>query len=263
MSDNILEVQNLEVVYNGFARAVQGVSISVPPDKIVGIVGINGAGKTTTMSAIAGFMAREKVEITNGSVRFLGSEIRGLQPDVIAKRGLALVPEREKIFARMTTWENLVASSIGSKGIAIDVVLDFFPRLAERRKVVAGYLSGGERQMLAIGMAILSNPRLLLIDEFSLGLSPAMVGVLSEKVLELQQKFGIAVLFVEQNATYAASLADILYVLENGRVALSGPTADIVSAPSFRSSYLALGADDQHRSFRSGGEITKRVRWFG
>jgi branched-chain amino acid transport system ATP-binding protein len=260
----VLDVRNLEVVYNRVIRAVQGVSIRVPKGAIVGIVGINGAGKTTTMSAIAGFMSHDIAEISGGKIIFDGTDCTDLRPDVISRRGLALVPERDKIFVRMTTWENLVASINRRKGdVTIDTVFELFPRLAERRSVVAGYLSGGERQMLAISMAILSKPKLLLIDEFSLGLSPSMVEFLTGAVRKLRQRLQISILFVEQSAANAAQLADRLYVMEGGQILLEGLTDDVVRDPKFRNFHLGMAEEGTQRSYRSVQQFTKRARWFG
>ncbi len=261
----VLEVRNLEVVYNRSVRAVHGISIVVPENSIVGIVGINGAGKTTTMSAIAGFMSRDLVEIAGGQVIFLGEDVTGKSPDAISRRGLALVPEREKVFVRMTTWENLVASARKTEkgGVTIDMVFELFPRLAERRSLVSGYLSGGERQMLAISMAILSSPKLLLIDEFSLGLSPSMVEFLTAAVIELRRRLKISILFVEQSAANAAQLADSLYVMESGHIVLEGPTREIEQNVNFRNFYLGMAGEAKQRSYRDVRQFTKRVRWFG
>jgi branched-chain amino acid transport system ATP-binding protein len=260
----LLDVRNLEVVYNRVVRAVQGVSIKVSDGAIVGIVGINGAGKTTIMSAIAGFMSRDIVEIAGGQVIFAGSDCTGLSPDMISRRGMSMVPERDKVFVRMTTWENLVASATHAKGgVTIDTVFELFPRLAERRHVVAGYLSGGERQMLAISMAILSTPKLLLIDEFSLGLAPSMVEFLTTAVLELRRRLKISVLFVEQSAANATHLADSLYIMESGQILLEGPTGDVAKDPRFRNFYLGMADQKTQRSYRAVQQFTKRARWFG
>lgn len=261
----VLEVRNLEVVYNRSVRAVHGISIVVRENSIVGIVGINGAGKTTTVSAIAGFMSRDIVEIAGGQVIFLGQDVTGDNPDAISRRGLSLVPEREKVFVRMTTRENLVASARkAEKGsVTIDTVFELFPRLAERRNVVSGYLSGGERQMLAISMAILSSPKLLLIDEFSLGLSPSMVEFLTAAVIELRRRLKISILFVEQSAANAAQLADSLYVMESGHIVLEGPTREIEQDVNFRNFYLGMAGEAKQRSYRDVRQFTKRVRWFG
>jgi branched-chain amino acid transport system ATP-binding protein len=260
----LLEVNNLEVVYNGVARAVQGVSLRVPRRSIVGIVGINGAGKTTTMTAIAGFLSRDTVKIAGGSIIFDGVDCTGRRPDAVSALGLSLVPEREKAFLRMTVRENLLASS-GSRqsDVTVDTILKIFPRLVEKQNTVSGYLSGGERQMLAISMAMLSNPRLLMIDEFSLGLAPAIVESLIESVKRLCRQFDLSVLFVEQSAANALALADMLYVMESGRITMEGAAGDMRTDPRFRSSYLGLGQSSERRSFREVRQFTKRVRWFG
>ena len=182
---------------------------------------------------------------------FLGQDCTNAKPDLISRRGLALVPEREKVFLRMSTWENLVAGSARQRdGVTFDAIFELFPRLAERRKVMSGYLSGGERQMLAIAMAMLSNPRLLLIDEFSLGLSPVIVESLIASVEAIRRQLNVACLFVEQSAAYATQLADTIYVMEGGRIVLQGPTRDVQSNLQFRSFYLGMDNEARQRSYR-------------
>ena len=260
----LLEARNLEVAYNEVGRAVHGVSILVPENAIVGIVGMNGAGKTTTMLAIAGFMSHDSVEISGGEILFAGTDCTGARPDAISRLGLALVPEREKVFVRLTTWENLVASAgRGHASVTMASIFELFPRLAERRHTVAGYLSGGEQQMLAIAMAMLSNPKLLLIDELSLGLAPAMVDTIIAAVRELRQHFGLSVLFVEQSAANAVKLADWIYVMGNGRIVLEGPTAEVCNHSDFRNLYLGMSENTEQRSYRDVRRYQKRNRWFG
>lgn len=260
----LLQVDNLEVMYNSGARAVQGVSLRVVPGQIVGIVGINGAGKTTLMSAIAGFLSEDTVRITGGSIVFKDVVCTHKRPDEVSSLGLALVPEREKAFLRMTVWENLLASETRHGGnVTHDTVMEIFPRLAQRRDTTAGYLSGGERQMLAISMAMLSNPKLLMIDEFSLGLAPAIIETLIESVKGICKRFDLSLLFVEQSAANALALADFIYVMDSGRFAMEGRSGDVRADPKFRDSYLGLGQNSERRSFREARAETGRPRWFG
>jgi branched-chain amino acid transport system ATP-binding protein len=250
-TDPVLKVDNLAVTYNGGAQAVQGVSLAVHRGEIVGIVGINGAGKTTLLSAIAGFLSGDIVRITGGSVIFAERECSRLRPDAISSLGLALVPEREKVFFRMTVRENLLASELDrSKTITQDMIFEFFPRLAEKQDTVAGYLSGGERQMLAISMAMLSNPSVLMIDELSLGLAPAIIETLIGTVKSLCKTFNLSLLFVEQNAASALSLANYVYVMDSGRFSMEGRPGDLRLNQKFRDSYLGLGHGSERRSFR-------------
>ena len=260
----ILEVHNLEVVYNRVARAVQGVSLAVQPKSIVGIVGINGAGKTTTLSALAGFISTDRVQMAGGRILVEGIDCTGEKPDAMSRRGLALVPEREKIFAKMRTHENLVASlTPKAGGITINDIYVLFPALVARRETIAGYLSGGERQMLATGMALLSHPKLLMIDEFSLGLAPILVQTVANAIREIRESMGLSILFVEQNATNAMDLADYLYVMEGGRFVFEGRPAEIRRNEDFRELYLGIGAGTEKRNYRDVRQYTKKRRWFG
>lgn len=250
-ADPVLKVDDLAVTYNGGARAVQGVSLTVDRGEIVGIVGINGAGKTTLLSAIAGFLSGDIVRITGGHVTFENRQCTGMRPDAISALGLAMVPEREKVFFRMTVRENLLASELDrNKSVTQETIFEFFPRLAEKQDTIAGYLSGGERQMLAISMAMLSNPSVLMIDELSLGLAPTIIETLIESVKSLCKAFNVSLLFVEQNAANALSLASYVYVMDGGRFSMEGTSADLRQDRKFRDSYLGLGHGSERRSFR-------------
>lgn len=264
----LLEVRNLEVAYHRVVRAVQGISLSVLERSIVGIVGSNGAGKTTTLGAIAGFLSTDDVAITDGRITFVGRDCTREKPYVMSRLGIALVPERDKIFPRMRTEENLIASVVGTRGaegvdIDISEVYELFPLLRERSSSVAGYLSGGERQMLAMGMALLGRPRLLLVDEFSLGLAPVAVQSLVVAIKRMHAEFGISVLFVEQSAVTALDLADYIYVMENGRIVFEGSAESVAENPDFRDYYLALRHGAEERSYRDVRQYSKKRRWFG
>ena len=201
----VLELENLEVVYHHVATAVQGVSLRVPPRAIVALLGTNGAGKTTTLRAISGFLGADDAQIVAGSVVFLGATVTGRPPHELARRGLVLVPERDKVFETLTVQENLRALVPGRHGdagatrapVTLDQVFNYFPVLAERRRQLAGYLSGGERQMLALATALLCRPRVLLVDELSLGLAPLVIESLMTLVARLRDELGLAVLLVE------------------------------------------------------------------
>lgn len=262
----LLEVENLEVIYHRAVTAIQGVSLRVRDGSITALVGTNGAGKSTTLSAIAGFMRADDVQIPTGRILFDGRPILGMRNYRIAALGIAMVPEREKIFATMTVTENLAACRPGRAASALDMrseeVFELFPRLAERRHAVAGYLSGGERQMLALSMALMNRPRLMLIDEMSLGLAPVVIAQLQEVVHDLRARYGITFLVVEQNANTALDLADYTYVMENGRVVFDGTSERLRGHADFQEFYLGVAASGQ-RSYQDVKQYRRKRRWFG
>lgn len=260
----LLQVRQLEVVYNRVATAIQGVSLEVPEGKIVALVGTNGAGKTTILAAIAGFMRADDVQIPQGSICFDGTSIKGRRNYQISALGIGMVPEREKIFPTMTVEENLGACRTSARSpMSRQDIFDLFPRLAERRRSVAGYLSGGERQMLAISMALLNRPRLLLIDEMSLGLAPVIVDQLQTVIRRLRDELGISFLVVEQNAATILDLADHIYVLENGRVVFDGSPGRLQAHQDFREFYLGMGQGGDEKSYRNVKQYRRKRRWFG
>ena len=214
----LLDVRQLEVVYHEVSTAVQGVSIEVAPGSIVAMIGTNGAGKTTTLRAVSGFLPAEDVAVTNGTISFGGQPLRGLLPHQISRLGVVLVPEREKLFQTLTVKENLEFSLTRKRRPIRDAVYDYFPKLAERHGQIAGYLSGGEKQMLAIGMALVCEPKLLLVDELSLGLAPIVTNEIITILQTINHSLGLAMLIVEQNAAAALRVASFGYVLEGGRV---------------------------------------------
>jgi branched-chain amino acid transport system ATP-binding protein len=225
MTGLLLEIDGLKVAYHRIAVALHGVSLKVMPQSIVAILGNNGAGKTTTLRAISGFIGLDDAAVVGGSIRFAGKRIENRPPHANTRRGIVLVPERDKVFPNLTVGENLTVSApAGAKAAERRrleaIVFQFFPALAELRPRLAGLLSGGERQMLALGSAVLCNPRLLLVDELSLGLAPVVVEDLTRRLSAIRRELGITVLLVEQNANVALAVADYGYILENGRVAL-------------------------------------------
>ena len=259
----LLEVENLEVVYGRSVTAIQGVSLGVSHGSITGIVGTNGAGKSTTLAAIAGFLSADDVKITDGRIAFNGDSIVRKPPHYVARRGVGFVPERAKIFSRLTVDENLQASVRASDVIDLARVYDLFPVLYERRRQVSGYLSGGERQMLAMAMALLGAPKLVMVDEMSLGLAPTIVRGLAKVVRQLRDLGGITFLLVEQNALLAVELCDYIYVMENGRVVFDGRPDKLVEHADFREFYLGMGHGEDGRSYRDIKEYRRRRRWFG
>ncbi len=263
----ILDIENLEVVYQRAITAIQGISLRVAERSITAIVGTNGAGKSTTLAAVAGFVRADDAQILQGRITFAGRPLLGLRNYQISHLGIGLVPERNKIFPTMTVMENLAASrrtanSNGAGWSSLDEIFSRFPRLAERRRSVAGYLSGGERQMLAISMALLNRPRLLMIDEMSLGLSPLIVLQLEQTVRDLRRDLGITFLVVEQNANIALELADYIYVMENGRIVFDGTSERLRAHSDFKEFYLGLDqSGDRH--YRQVKQYRRKRRWFG
>jgi len=259
----LLELENVEVVYHHVATAVQAVSLAVPERSIVALLGTNGAGKTTTLRAISGFLGADDARVVGGRIAFLGEEITGRPPHELARRGLVLVPERDKVFETLTVQENLRALVPGRRAaVTPEQVFDYFPVLAERRRQLAGYLSGGERQMLALGAALLCRPVVLLVDELSLGLAPIVVESLMGMVRRLRDELGIAVLLVEQNAAAALGVADYGYVMEHGRVVYDGPAERLLAHEDIREFYLGLGHRAGRKRYTDVKQYRRRRRWF-
>lgn len=258
----LLAVENLEVVYHRVSTAVQGVSLHVPEGSIVALIGNNGAGKTTTLRAISGFLGLDDARVTEGAVVYRGERIENLSPHRIARLGVALVPERDKVFESLTVDENLLAG-VARRGTRFDreMVYELFPALAPLRRRAAGYLSGGERQMLAIGGALACAPELLLIDELSQGLSPILVQELAQRLLKARRETRTTVLLVEQNARVALEMADYGYVMENGRIVLDGTPERLRAHQDVQEFYLGGGAG--RRSYREVKQYRRSRRWYG
>jgi len=252
----LLELAAIEVVYDRANVALRGVSLAVNEGAMVAVLGANGAGKTTTLRAVSGFIGLDDAAVIGGGIRFAGERIENRPPHANTRRGIVLVPERDKVFPNLTVGENLTVSSpAGAKAAERRrleaVVFAFFPALAELRSRLAGLLSGGERQMLALGSAVLCNPRLLLVDELSLGLAPVVVEDLTRRLSAIRQELGITVLLVEQNANVALAVADYGYILENGRVALEGAAADLRGRREVQHAYLGQMSGEERRSYRA------------
>jgi len=260
----LLALENVEVVYHRVATAIQSVSLQVPERGLVALLGTNGAGKTTTLRAISGFLGADDAAIVAGRVVFLGETLNGRRPHEVARRGVVLVPERDKVFETLTVQENLRAlvPGCGREGLDLERVLHYFPVLADRRRQVAGYLSGGERQMLSLATALLCRPRVLLVDELSFGLAPLVVENLMDLVRRLRDELGIAVLLVEQNAGAALSIADHGYVMEHGRIVYDGPCDRLLAHADVREFYLGLGSSAERRSYTEVKQYRRRRRWF-
>jgi len=264
-STPLLTTQQLEVTYNHSAVAIQGVSVSVPDGAIVAILGSNGAGKTTTLRAISGFLPGDSAEISGGQVWFAGRNLTGRPPHIVANLGVCLVPERDKVFTTLSVDENL--GVVPARGSAADrkrvreFIFEIFPVLAARRDQLAGYLSGGERQMLAISRSLLLLPRVLLADEISLGIAPALVGRLMSALKTISSVQRVTVLLVEQNAAAALSIAEYVYVMETGRIVISGRPEEVMEHHGIREFYLGLSEDNTTASYADVKQYRRRVRW--
>ena len=262
---NLLAVNNIEVVYNDVILVLRGLSLEVPQGQIVALLGANGAGKSTTLKAISGLLKSEDGEITRGSVVYEDREIHQLDSEAIVKAGIFQVMEGRRIIADMKVKENLRLGAYTRRDREIkkdmDLVLGYFPRLAERTTGLAGYLSGGEQQMLAIGRALMARPKLILMDEPSMGLSPLLVGEVFEIIRRLNQELGITILLVEQNARMALKLARYAYILEQGKIVLDGPAQEIANNEDVKEFYLGQGGGPGRRSFRDIKSYKRRKRW--
>lgn len=259
-----LRVDNLESVYNKAVTAISGVSLEVPDGRIVALVGVNGSGKSTTLNALAGLLPGDPQEITGGAIWFDDERLDGLPPHEVVRRGVVLVPEREKIFETLTVLENLQAPVARGHDQArrLAEVFDLFPDLVQRRKTLAGYLSGGQRQMLALGRALLCHPRLLLVDEMTLGLAPLLIAELMKRLVQMRNSLGVSVLLVEQNVAAALEVADYGYILEKGRIVFHGTPDKLRSHEDVKEFYLGLGAAGA-RSYRAVKQYRRARRWWG
>ena len=259
-----LSVTNIEVVYSDVILVLRGVSLEVPTGQVVALLGANGAGKTTLLRAVTGLLDIHRGRITKGTVMIDGRDITRADASTIVRGGLAQVMEGRRIFAELTVDENLKTGAYTRRdrdGVAASYerVLELFPALEGRRKSVAGYLSGGEQQMLAIGRALMADPKVLLLDEPSLGLAPMVVAQIRDIIVQVNEA-GTSVLLVEQNATMALSIAHQGYVLEHGRVVKDGPGAELLADDDIREFYLGMG-DTGRRSFRDVKTYRRKKRW--
>jgi branched-chain amino acid transport system ATP-binding protein len=262
----MLSLNNIEVIYDGVILVLKGVSVHVREGGITTLLGANGAGKTTTLKAISGLLRSERGEITKGTIELHGGRIDRLPPHEMVKRGIVQVFEGRRVFEHLTTEENLIAGAHiqGDRqkvGDGIARVYTYFPLLKERRAVQAGYLSGGEQQMLVIGRALMSNPKVMLLDEPSLGLAPMLVEEIFRIVQELNRKERLTVLLVEQNAALALTIAEHGYVMENGRIVLDGPAAALRDNADIKEFYLGLTEVGARKSYRDVKHYKRRKRW--
>ncbi|MEA2947745.1 MAG: branched-chain amino acid transport system ATP-binding protein [Alphaproteobacteria bacterium] len=264
--EKILSVNNIEVVYDHVILVLKGVSLHVPAGGIVALLGANGAGKTTTLKAISNLLHSERGEVTKGSIVFDGEEVHARSPNELVRRGCIQVMEGRHCFGHLSVEENLLTGAFTRRdgGAAIrrdlDLIYSYFPRLEERRGAVAGYISGGEQQMCAIGRALMSRPKMILLDEPSMGLAPQLVEEIFEIVGNLNVKERVSFLLAEQNTRMALSYASYGYVLENGRVVLDGEAKTLGENEDIKEFYLGV-ADGRRKSFRDGKHYRRRKRW--
>ena len=256
----MLELEKVEVVYNQLATAITGVSINVPEGAVTAVLGTNGAGKTTTLNAVSGFLGADDAAITDGRILLDGQDITGMAPHHVARMGVSLVPERDKVFETLTVHENL---RVSTHGTGVEAAYASFPRLRDRANALAGYLSGGERQMLAMGMALASEPRVLLVDELSLGLAPIIVQQLFDDLRRIQQEQGLTVLLVEQNALAALQIADYGYVIEDGHIVFDGTPEKLLAHGDIKEFYLGTGEHSERKSYRDVKQYRRKRRWWG
>jgi branched-chain amino acid transport system ATP-binding protein len=261
-----LSVNNIEVVYSRVILVLKGVSLTVPRGGIVALLGANGAGKTTTLKAISNLLHAERGEVTKGSIMLDGQEVHRLTPNALVSRGCIQVMEGRRCFGHLTIEENLMTGAFtrkaGKAEIAADLekVYAYFPRLKERRESQAGYTSGGEQQMCAIGRALMSRPRMILLDEPSMGLAPQIVEEIFEIVRDLNEKEGVSILLAEQNTNMALKYARYGYILENGRVVMDGDAKALAANEDVKEFYLGV-AEGKRKSFRDGKHYRRRKRW--
>jgi len=265
-TETVLEVSNIEVIYNHVILVLKGVSLKVPKGGITALLGGNGAGKTTTLKAISGLLASERGEVTKGSILYHGESTAHADPADLVKRGVVQVMEGRHCFEHLTVEENLMTGaytrSDGKGAIAADLemVYNYFPRLRDRRKSQAGYTSGGEQQMTAIGRALMSRPETILLDEPSMGLAPQLVEQIFQIVKSVNENEGVTFLLAEQNTNVALRFAHYGYILESGRVVMDGPAAELRENPDVKEFYLGM-SDEGRKSFREVRSYRRRKRW--
>jgi branched-chain amino acid transport system ATP-binding protein len=265
-AEPLLRVNNIEVIYDHVILVLKGVSLAVPEGRIVALLGANGAGKTTTLKAISNLLASERGDVTKGSVEYRGERIDQLNPSELVRRGVVQVMEGRHCFQHLTVEENLLTGAFTRSASRAEIarelerVYTYFPRLKVRRKSQSGYTSGGEQQMTAVGRALMARPRMILLDEPSMGLAPQVVEEIFEIVRDLNQKEGVSFLLAEQNTMVALRYADYGYILENGRVVMEGDAEGLRSNEDVKEFYLGLSATGR-KNFRDAKHYRRRKRW--
>lgn len=261
----ILRVQNIDVVYMKVIQVLKGVSFELKEGEIVCLLGANGAGKTTTLKAISGLLRSEEGEIIRGSVEFDGKRINDLSPEEISGLGISQVMEGRRVLEHLTVEENLLIGAYRRKGKEVksdlERVYEWFPKLKDLRNQTSGYLSGGEQQMLVIGRALMARPKLLLLDEPSLGLAPLLIREIYEIIKKINMETGMAILLVEQNARAALEIAHFGYILENGRIVFGGPSSFLKDNEMVKEFYMGLSTSGERKSYRDVKIYRRRKRW--
>ena len=265
-TEKILSVNNIEVIYDHVILVLKGVSLDVPKGGIVALLGANGAGKTTTLKAISNLLHAERGDVTKGAILFEGNEVQHLSPNELVKRGCIQVLEGRGCFGHLTIEENLLTGAFtrrdGKAAIKrdMDLVYGYFPKLAERKDSLAGYTSGGEQQMCAVGRALMARPKMILLDEPSMGLAPQIVEEIFEIVKDLNEREGVSFLLAEQNTNMALKYARYGYILENGRVVMDGDAKQLAENEDVKEFYLGV-SEGRRKSFRDGKHYRRRKRW--
>jgi ABC-type branched-chain amino acid transport systems, ATPase component len=265
-ADTMLSVNNIEVIYDHVILVLKGVSLTVPRGGITALLGANGAGKTTTLKAISNLLHAERGEVTKGNIIFEGEEVQNLSPNELVRRGCIQVMEGRHCFGHLTVEENLLTGAFtrrdgaGAIKADLEMVYTYFPRLKVRRSSQSGYTSGGEQQMTAIGRALMSRPRMILLDEPSMGLAPQLVEEIFEIVKKLNEEQGVSFLLAEQNTSIALRYAKYGYILESGRIVLDGEAAALRENADVKEFYLGVGGEGR-RSFREVKHYKRRKRW--
>ena len=262
----MLQVNNIEVVYMNVIRVLQGVSLEVGDGKIVALLGANGGGKTTTLKAISGLLNTEQGEVTDGSIEFDGTRIDKHGPEDIAAMGISQVMEGRRVLEHLSVEENLLVGAYRRRDRAaikpdMEMVFEYFPKIRDLRRQTSGYLSGGEQQMLVIGRALMARPRLVLLDEPSLGLAPLLVREIYEIIERINAEQEMSILLVEQNVRAALGIADYAYVMENGRIVLAGPAESLRDNEDVKEFYMGLSAIGSRKSYREVKHYRRRKRW--
>ena len=262
----MLKLNNIQVIYSNVILVLKGLSLEVQEGQIVALLGANGAGKTTTLKAISGLLKTEVGKVTDGGIEFMGERIDGRDPEDICRLGIVQVMEGRKVLESLTVEDNLNIGAYtrrdpdGAKA-DMEMIYDYFPRLVERRRQLAGYLSGGEQQMLVIGRALMAKPKLMLLDEPSLGLAPLLVREIFEIIQKINAERGTTFLLVEQNARIALEIAQYGYIMENGRIVFDGPAEKLRGNDDVREFYLGLSEAGRRKSFKEMKFYKRRKRW--
>lgn len=264
----MLSVNNIEVIYNSVILVLRGISFNVENGQVISLLGPNGAGKSTTLKAISGLLRSELGEVTRGNITWNGEHIESQSAEDIVRKGIVQVIEGRPLFRHLTVEENLMTGAMVFEGARhaksdLESVYNYFPRLRDMRKRISGYLSGGEGQMLVIGRALMAHPKLIMLDEPSLGLAPMLVAEIFEIISDIRKQEGVSVLLVEQNARAALGIADHGYVMENGRIVLDGPAAQLRENEDIKEFYLGLNQMGERKSYREVKHYKRRKRWLG